>query len=224
MEVTTKIVAVTFESFFKRPILHKEAQLDLMAQKCLEAFGAYGLRPTQINLRRGDGAYNYDLSFTLFNGNGSLNVTSEDFRLHLQNATNQKDFEILVDCVVKVYEHLPLPELNSTLITATTQAVAPSAEQAKNFFQQYAKSLNFGASENEVSKCGLIAYVCSKIWPEEIRVSVDRSVIFPDDGLFFTWQTTLKEKKFNLQLLQVLNEACNQASDKLDLVFPREKK
>lgn len=224
MEVLAKIVAVTFESFFKGPILHKEAKLDLLAQKCVEAFSAYGLKPTQVNVRNGDFTFDYELSIVLFNGNGRLKVNSEKAELHLQNATSQNDLEVIADSVTKVYEHLIFSDLAVTVFTAAVQATAASPEVLKDYQSQYTKLIKSGSPENEVVNFGLIAYVRCKGWAEEIRISTDRSLVFPEDGLFFTWQTTLKEKRFNRELLENLKEACNQASDKLNLVFPREKK
>jgi hypothetical protein len=87
-ELTTKICAVTFESFFTKAILFKDARCDEISQKCLEAFASYGLRSSQIAVRGGDQTFNYDLSFSLFNGNGIFKISAEKLEVSLQNAVN----------------------------------------------------------------------------------------------------------------------------------------
>ena len=49
----------------------------LFPQKCLEAFASYGLKPIQISIRSGDQTFNYELSFSLFNGNGTFRISAE---------------------------------------------------------------------------------------------------------------------------------------------------
>jgi len=46
-----------------------------VSQKCLEAFVSYGLKPSQIVFRAGDQMFNYDISFSLFNGNGTFKIS-----------------------------------------------------------------------------------------------------------------------------------------------------
>lgn len=215
MEITTKIVNVSIESFFKKPLLHKEARYDEVAQRCLEAFSSYGLKPTQIAIRFGDLAFNHDLSFMLFNGNGTFKFSSEKVEIHIQNASGQKDFEIVVDCILKVYEHIPLPEIRHTTISATEQAAAASIEVVQQYMARFADPAK------QIVQGGAIAHVVCKGWPQEIRMTVEQSIVFPE-GIFLTWQTTFPEKKLSRDVLKALSDACKEAAAKLDLVFPKE--
>src|SRR2546422_812416 len=97
-EITTRTMGVSIEAFFKKPILYKEARCDETAVRCLEAFSSYALRPTQVAVRAGDLAFNYDLSFVLFNGNGTFKISSEKLEIHFQNVVSNKDFEVIADC------------------------------------------------------------------------------------------------------------------------------
>src|SRR6266403_3975155 len=103
-ELTAKNLGITIEAFFKKPVLYKDAHCAETAQKCLEAFSSYALRATQIAIRTGDVAYNYDVSFLLFNGNGSFKISSEKLEITFQNIVTGKDFEVVVDCIAKHYE------------------------------------------------------------------------------------------------------------------------
>ncbi len=71
-ELTTKTAGLKIDGFFKKPVLFKDAHCDETAQKSLDSFSSYGLKSSQISLRAGDEAYNYDVSFSLFNGNATF--------------------------------------------------------------------------------------------------------------------------------------------------------
>jgi len=213
-EITTRILGITIESFFKRPILYKDARCDETAQKCVEAFSSYGLRPPQTALRIGDLAFNYDLSFGLFNGNGSFKISSEKLEIHFQNVVSDRDFEVVSDCIAKLYEHVPLPEINSTAIIGNAQTTAPSIEAIQKYLQRNANP------SKEIVQAGTIAYISGKNWPAEIRLMVDRSLIFPE-GLYLMWSTTFSGNKLSRDILKTLKEACEEAAGKLDLTFPK---
>jgi hypothetical protein len=213
-EITTKNCGVTFESFFKKAILFKEAHLDEIAQKALEAFASYGLKPAQIVVRSGDQTFNYELSFSLFNGNGTFRISAEKLEVLLQNATGDKDLEIVHDCIAKIYEHVPLPEISSTLISANAHATFPSVEE----LQQY--QLKFANPEKQIVTGGIIAYVRCQNWKEEIRLAIDKSLAFPT-GLFLAWSTTYRDSKPSRVVLNCVKEAFEESATKFGLTFPK---
>lgn len=212
-EITTKTCGVTFESFFKKAVLFKDAHCDEAAQKCLEAFASYGLRPTQVGIRSGDQTFNYELSFSLFNGNGTFRLSAEKLDVALQNASSDKDFEIVQDCIAKIYEHVPLPEINNTLISANAHATFVSIEE----LQQYL--LKFVNPAKQIVSGGIIAYVHCQNWKEEIRFTIDRSLVFPT-GLFLVWSTTYRGNSLSREVLKNVKEAFEEAVTKFDLSFP----
>ncbi len=211
-EITTKIASVTFESFFKKAIIFKDAHCDDLAQKCLEAFASYGLKPAQINVRSGDQAFNYDLAFSLFNGNGTFRISAEKLDVVLQNATNGKDLEIVQDCIAKIYEHVPLSEVANTLISADAHAVFSSVEEFQKFLSGYANP------SKQIMSGGVIAYVQCPNWKEEIRFAIDKSLAFPT-GLFLTWSTVYRGGKPSRDVLKNVKDALEAAVTKFDLVF-----
>lgn len=214
-EITTRVCGVTFESTFKSAVLFKDTHCDVAAERCLEAFAGYGLRPTQIALRSGDQAFNYDLSFSLFNGNGTFRLSSEKLHVALQNATSEKDLEIVKDCVAKAYEHLPLSEIGSTQILANAHATFATDEA----WQQYLR--RFANPDRQIVSGGILAYVRCQNWAEEIRLSADHSLVFPS-GLFLDWSTTYRAGKPTREVIGNVATVFEDAVSKFDLTFSKQ--
>jgi hypothetical protein len=211
--LTARIVNFNFDIFFKTPVMYKNAHCDQAAQRAFEAFASYGLRPTHIAVRRGDEVFNFDISFPLLNGNATFKLTSEGGEIRIQNAASETDLEIVVDCVAKFYEHVPLPEINFTAISVSAQTTAPSIEAARTYLEQYANAAK------GVSSAGVIAYGANVLgWPDEIRLAVDRSIMFPD-GLFLVWTTRFGSSKITREVLKLADSAFRQFAENLDLEF-----
>ncbi len=213
-EITTKVCAVAFESFFTKAVLFKDARCDEVSQKCLEAFASYGLRPPQIAVRSGDQIFNYELSFSLFNGNGTFRISAEKLDVSFQNAVNDKDLEILEDCVAKIYEHVPLPEINNTSISANAHACFDSIETMQQYLLKYADPTK------QIVSGGTIAYILVQNWTEEIRLMLDRSLVYPA-GLFLMWTTIYRGNKISRDVLKSVKDVFQQSVLKLDLTFPK---
>src|SRR5216683_1105463 len=136
-EIIKTLTAVNLDSIFKKAISLKEAQLDVVANKCLEAFSVYGLKPSQLAMRPGDLLFTYDLSFRLFNNNFTFQFTGEKLHLEFQNAGSQSDLEILGDCLAKVQEQVTMPEVGITGIAASAQAFLQSPEEVNAYLSKY---------------------------------------------------------------------------------------
>jgi hypothetical protein len=214
-ELSTKTASLRIDGFFKKPVLFKDAHCDEIAQKSLDTFYGYGLRPSQITVRRGDEAYSYDLSFSLFNGNGTFKILSEKMELGLQGIASAKDLEIVADCVSKFYQQVLVPEIGATNIEVNAQTVAASAEVRDQYLSRFADA------SKQITRTGAVIYVRCNKWPEEIRMLVDRSLLFLNDGLFLMWTTTFAGNKLTMELMANLENACEEAANKLDLVFKK---
>ena len=213
-EITSRVVGVTVESFFKKPVLYRDAHCEDTAQRCFEAFSSYGLRASQIAIRVGDVGFNYEVSFNIFNGNGTFKISSEKLEMHFQGATGEKDVELVIDCIAKLYEHVPLPEISNTLITGNAHATASSGEAVQQYLVRYADPAK------QIVRGGIIAYIACEKWKDEIRLAVEKSVVFPE-GLFLIWSTNFSEGKLSRDVLTTLSDACNEAAAKLDLIFSK---
>jgi hypothetical protein len=209
-ETVTKILNVAIESFFKKAVLYKEDHCDDTIQKCLEAYSSYGLRATQISLRAGDAGFNYDVSFVLFNGNGTFKISAEKLEIHFQNIVGDKDAEVVADCIAKLHEHVPLPEIDTTTIVANAHATLGSPEALQQYLLRYADPAK------HIAQGGTIAYIRGEMWAEEIRLMVDRSLVF-SDGVFLTWSTSFAGGKLTRETLKVIGDAFQQAAATLDL-------
>lgn len=213
-EITPQVCDVTCQSFFKKAILFNDARCGEVAQKCLEAFTSYGLRANQIDARNGDQTFKYELSFSLFNGNGKFKFTSEKLELEFHNAISDKDLEVVQDCVAKVYEQVPLPEIGNTLISVNAHATLSSIEAMQRYLAAFAKP------EKRIVASGAIAYVLCEKWPQEVRLMIDRSLIYPA-GLFLAWSTTNPQKGLSREVLKNVREAFDESLMNLDLTFTK---
>lgn len=108
------------------------------------------MKASQIAVRNFDGAFNYDLSFSLFNGNGTFKISAEKLDISLQNATSDKDWEIIQDCIAKIFEHVPLPEISHTIFSATAHATFPSIEAMQQYLLRFAVGNVRSVVENAV--------------------------------------------------------------------------
>ncbi len=213
-ELATQNFNVTVESAYKHPVLFQDSRWSEIAKSALDTFASNGLRPGQVILRKGDEAFNYDLSFSLFNGSGTFRVSAERLEIGFQNAVSNADQELIVDCVAKFYERIPLPDLLLSYLRVYVHANLPSTDARNAFLATFAKP------QKGVTSGGLIAYVLSDKWKEEFRITLDRSVVFPA-GIFLTWETRLVGERLTRGLLTALSDACEDAAQRLDLVFKK---
>ncbi len=205
-----QVCEVACDSFFKKVVLFRDSKLEEAAQRCLEAFFGYGLRPPQIELRRRDHAFNYELTFSLFNGNGTFAVSAEKIHIHIKNATSSKDVEVISDCILKAYENIPLPEIATTSVAFSAHAKLKSDEDLEKYLGKTAKP------EAHTRACGVIAYIQGPKWPQEIRFAIDRSLVY-SPGLFLHWSTQVPAQKPTREMLSTLGEAIIESAKSFDL-------
>ena len=213
--IKTQFAEITVEAFFTTAPLLKEAMLDEIAKRSVEAFGSYGLRPAQILVRGSDQPFGFELTFSLFNGNGTFGVSSERMRFHCQNITGHKDLEVVQDCLAKCFEHLPLPEIGQTIFSGNAQTLASSIGEANDYL------LKLASPANHIVQAGVVAYIRIPKWEEEIRLAVDRSVVYPG-GLFLLWTTAYKGRKPSRETFKILKEALDDSIACVKLKWQKE--
>ncbi len=212
VDFKTKLLSVSFESFFKVPVVWRELRPEEVAKKCLDAYSGYGLKSNQIAQRIGDALYNYDLSFPLFNGVGTFKISSEKLEMQFQNLISDKDSEIVADCVVRMCETVTLPEVAFTTISASAHSLAESVDVLHSYLAKYSDP------QKQIVLGGAIAYLRCQSWPEEIRLLVDRSLMF-NEGLFLNWITNANKGKLDHKDLKSLTEVFTEAAGKLGIKF-----
>lgn len=213
-EISRQLFSVAVESIYKRPALFQESRWAEVAPNALDAFASNGLRPGQIALKKGDELYNYEISFALFNGNGTFRLSSERLEITFQNAISAADQELIIDCVAKCHDRIPLPEIALTRISVYLHAALESIEAKNKFLAKFANP------EKNVISGGLIAYVLSDKWKTEFRVTLDRSLVYPA-AIFISWETQFLGSRLTRDQMMTFGEACEDVAQKLDLVFKK---
>ncbi len=79
-------VGIAVETTFTQALPFVDANCVPIAKACLDSLSRYGLQAGQIALRRRDTAFNYELSFQLFNGNGTFKLTADKLNISLAEA------------------------------------------------------------------------------------------------------------------------------------------
>jgi len=213
-EIKTQMFSVTAESSYRQPVLFEESRWGEIAKAALNTFASNGLRADQITVRRGDEAFNYEISFSLFNRNGTFRIWPERLEVAFQNAVSAADEEVIVDTVVKFYERLPLPEIRSTKLLVYVHANLESIEARSKFLAA------FGRAERQIVSGGVIAYVISEKWKEEFRVTIDRSFVHAA-GIFLSWESQIIGSPLTREKLVMFAEACEDVTRRFDLVFKK---
>jgi hypothetical protein len=213
--IRLQLFGLTLDGAFRKPVLYRNAHCVEVAEKCLEAFGNYGLKPTQVRVQRQDEAFNYELSFSLFNGNGTFKLSAETLRLEFQNANGRRDIELLTDCIVKAYQEVPIPEITNTVINANGHATMSSEEEAKEYLLRYARP------EKGISAGGMVAFMNCRTWPQTIRLLLEGSLAYPA-GVFLNWSTRHPGSKMSREAAHDLEVAFEESVTKLDLRFVKD--
>jgi hypothetical protein len=213
-EISLQTLGIVFETMFTTAVPFLEARCDDLAKKCLEMFSGYGLKPTQISVRRRDQVFNYDLSFQLFNGNGTFKISAEKLHISLQNAQGPKDYKIIADCVTKMYEAVPFTNLANSSITATGHAKLSSALAVSEYF------LSFTKPHGDMVLTGIIGQPSCSSWPHKIKLLLEESSVYPE-SVFFSFFTDYPAGKISRQTLDNMVSAFRESLEKCDLYFPK---
>ena len=116
--------------------------------------------------------------------------------------------------MARIYEHVPLPKINSTSISATAHATFESLDAMEQYLLKYSNPTR------QIVSGGTIAYVAVENWAEEVRLLLDKSLAYPG-GLFLMWTTTYRGGQISRDVLKKVQEAFEQAVTKLELTFPK---
>lgn len=198
-ELKIETFAIAIEGTFAKPVPFLEAQCDVLAKACLEKFGVYRLQPTQISVRRRDQVFNYDLSFQLFNGNGTFKISADRFSINLQNGRGKDDYNIMTHCISAFYEVIPIAILSFSTITATGHTLMVSPDSVQKYFSEF--------RNDKVSSTltGVIGTPVHKPWPHKMKLMLEESALYPN-GLFFSFVTDYPAK-ISQQIVEQMVEA-----------------
>jgi hypothetical protein len=177
---TTKLYSVSLTSWFAEVVPFPEAGVSATAKKIQLRFAGYGLRPQEIVQRDGDRLFDYELSFSIFNRNGSIRLTSEGCYASFQNARDDKDASIISDCFLGITEVLSDKRIREHRLEAFVHAALPSIAERDKFLA------SLGPNDRMLPIGGCVLYVPPAGAFGEVRFLVDRSLLFPD-AVFLHW-------------------------------------
>ncbi len=80
--------------------------------------------------------------------------------------------------------------------------------------------MRFADPTKQIVRGGAIVYLLGLGWPQEIRMTVELSLVYPD-GVYLTWQSSLLNQIPSHEVLKTLSNACAEAATRLDLVFSK---
>ena len=213
--ISLQTLGIVIDAMFTTAVPFQEARCDELAKKCLELFSGYGLKPAQISVRKRDQVFNYDLSFQLFNGNGTFKISAEKLHMSLQNATGKQDYEIIVECVTKMYEAVSLMKIANSSITASGHVKLSSALAVSEYFRSRA------IPKSDMVLTGIIGRFSScSSWPHKMKLLLEESFVYPE-GVFFSFSTDYPVGNLSRQTLDNLTEAFWESLGKCELHFPK---
>ncbi len=209
--ITIHSFEVKLETFFKQPILFRDAALDDMAQGFLRAFAKYGLKHSNISLNRGDEVYQFDMSIVLFGSNGDLTISADKVTIELRNAMSRNDLEIVMSCLETTQASVSKwTGERRTNIHATAQVKATPGELPNGgFLRQFARP------ERGIPTGGTVALFETELWPDKIKLLAEPSFLH-EGGIFLSW-FAVADGELTLARLETLVSAFEKAAEAIDL-------
>ncbi len=206
--VRNQSLSATMELSFQTPAPFEKDVLKGIANTSLGAFEKFGLRGSLILQRVGDALFDYDLSFSLFNGQATFRIGAEKAFVNVQNARGRKDLEIVAQCMASALDCFQVRPASRIAIHGNCHALFEQAEDCEAFFKTFADP-----AANIVDG-GRISFVQETGWPSPVRVLVERS-LSSKNAAFVTWSTEWPEA--NLENLRKIADCCGKATDKIGL-------
>lgn len=172
--------SVSMTSSFAEAAAFSEAGILSVVKGLLPRFGGYGLRPVDVAQRTGDGLYDYDLTFSLFNRNGTFRMNAESVHMAFHSARDEKDAGIIADCFLGALECLQERRLREHKLEIYVHATLATLTERDEFLA------SLGAPHGRLTASGAVFYLPPGPPFGEGRLFLDRSVIFPE-AAFLHW-------------------------------------
>jgi hypothetical protein len=202
-------LSATMELTFQAPVAFDKDSLKNIATSALGAFSQFSLRPNQIWQRIGDALFDYELSFTMFNGQASFRIGPERALVNVQNARGRRDAEVMLQCLVSAAECFQTNPIQRTFLQAQCHGLFEPEADSEAFFA------SFTEPAQNVIDGGRIAFVQEKEWIAPVRISVERSIAFKN-AAFIIWSAD-RTGKTNLEGLREIADTFDKASQKIGL-------
>lgn len=170
--VPIEIYGLNIDLPLSKPLSMRDPELDQFIRDLCDPVRGIGLRPSQVQLVNRDWLYQYELTATFFEGNGSLVRSPERLRLTVRNARNWADWQLVQQMVLRVHALLELDSKSVSNLTMQAQLRFPSLPER----ERYLRSL---LPNRMVSRPGALAYLRIPDWEYEVRVQIEDSSMVP---------------------------------------------
>ena len=167
------------------------------------------MRCGQVWQRQGDQLFDYELSFSLFNGLGQFRLSAERFSVNLQNARGERDVQVILECLVRAAQCVGSNDSCKLNIQANSHAIFESESQCNAFFA------NFANPSQGIIDGGRIIFVREEGWVSPVRLTAERSLGFKE-GVFLVFSTE-RTGIAHLETFQQIADTFGKALQKLDL-------
>jgi hypothetical protein len=180
-ELTTRVIAVTIESLFAQTRPFSKERLDQIGLQALDLFKANGLQPEHIGLRTTDVLFGYELSFSLFGGSSTFQLTGSRLTLNFRNIASKDALQVAAHTASGAHSMFEKTDFLEHAVAVVAHTSFSDEQQEKN-----ATAMMDPARQIEF--LGHLAHFRIPEWSEVIRLQIDQSIFFPP-GLFLSWNT-----------------------------------
>ena len=175
--VPIQIYGVSTDLPLPAPVSVRDPAIEAFVQSLCDPLTGIGLRPSQVQLINRDWLYQYELTASFFEGNGTLVRTAERLRFSVRNARNWADWQLVHQTMLRVHNLLALDPNSVSNLTMQAQLQFPSIAERERFL----RSLAPGRSTSIVRPCGL-GYLRIPDWEFEVRVQIENSNVVSNGG------------------------------------------
>lgn len=170
--VPIEIYGVNIDLPLPKPLSMRDPELDEFIRALCDPVRGISLKPSQVQLVNRDWLYQYELTATFFEGNGSLIRNPERMRLTVRNARNWGDWQLVQQTVLRIHALVELDLKSVSNLTMQAQLRFPSFPER----DRYLRSL---LPNRTVSRPGALAYLRIPDWEYEVRVQIEDSNLVP---------------------------------------------
>jgi hypothetical protein len=171
--VPIEIYGVSVDLPLPKPLSMRDPALEEFVQALCDPQIGIGLRPSQVQLINRDWLYQYELTATFFEGNGTLVRNPERLRFSVRNARNWADWQLVHQTMLRVHNLLVLDPKSISNLTMQAQLRFPSMPDRERFLKALAPGRAIARP------CGL-GYLRIPDWESEVRVQIEDSNLVPN--------------------------------------------
>jgi hypothetical protein len=211
-EIQAVLINTTVETLFGSPQTFDRERLTGLGAKLVQALGA---RPSDAALNLRDALYNYDLTVSIFRGQGFVKVGPEKIEMSVQDIRNQADLELVKTVFLKASSTLKASDKMTTFVQANFHLNLITGDRNKYF------SAYFPILDGHPVQGGVI-YRQSPSFLPDIRVQLERSNVIPG-ALFFSWTGGVRGL-FTAEVYESLQKEITSSMTLFKLLVPPTKK